>query len=227
MSDNAAKGQGTKAGANASLATRFHGLLLGVLVSITAVGFNRIPVGFVFPAHWGAHGMPDWTWPRDVALVTGPVFAAFILAAFAVLHWVIPKSRVEMIRHNAEPAMSAVLLLFCAVQLGLVLIGVGSDIDLIRIIAAGVAAATLVLGIVVSEAERHTYAGVRLPWQIESDRAWRLTHRVTGWLYIAGALALAALAWLQPDIGTLIFAFPIILASPLIAAAIFSIRRAR
>jgi uncharacterized membrane protein len=225
MSGNAANRQAPKSGVNTSLATRFHRLLLGVLVSITAVGFNRIPADFVFPAHWGAHGMPDWVWPRDMALVTGPAVAAVILAVFGSLHWVIRKTRIEMIRHNAEPAISAILLLFCAVQLGLVLTGIGSDIDLIRIVALLVAAAVLVLGLVISEAERHTYAGVRLPWQIESDKAWRLAHSVAGWLFVAGALALAALAWLQPDMGTLILAFPLVLTTPLIAAAILSALR--
>jgi uncharacterized membrane protein len=226
MSDNAANRRVSKTAINGSLATRFHGLLLGVLVAITAVGFNRIPADFVFPAHWGARGVPDWAWPRDVALVTGPVLAAMILAAFGSQHWVIRKTRIEMIRHNAEPAMSAILLLFCAVQFGLVLTGVGSDIDLIRIAALVLAVALLVLGLVVSEAERHTYAGVRLPWRIESDKAWRLAHRAAGWLFIAGAIALAALAWLQPDMGTLILAFPLVLTTPLLVAAILSIRRA-
>lgn len=197
-----------------SLVTRFHVLLLSVIVAITAIAIYKVPAGEGLAMHWDARGQSDWTWPRDIAFAVVPLAGLAITAIFAIGGALTPKSRLEMARHILEPALSGVLAVGVGVQFGLLMIGIGSDFDIIRLLAFALAALLLILGILLREAERNTYAGLRLPWAMPDDATWRRTHQLAGWAYIAGAVVLAVLAWLQPFPATLIIVFPFVLAVP-------------
>ena len=202
-----------------SLITRFHLLLLTVLLAITGVAVFRIPADFVFPAHWTA-SQADWLWPRNIALAVAPVVAAVLLTAFAVTGRLLTKNHLAKVRHILEPALSLLLAVTADVQLGLLLTGIGSDLDLIRISAFGLGALPIVLGIVFAEAERHTYAGLRLPWPIAGDRAWRIVHRMTGIAFGLAGAGLLAMAWFLPDSGPLLIALGVALLAPVLVAAL-------
>ena len=200
-----------------SLVSRFHLLLLTVTVAITGVGFFRIPADFAYPAHWsGSHA--DWLWSRDLALAVAPLLEILIIAAFFLLGRALTKNHFAKVQHILDPALTLLLVVVTAIQLGLLVIGIGSDIDLVRLTGAGLGIVLLVLGIVFFEAERNTYAGLRMPWPIASDRAWRLVHRITGIACGLAGVALLALAWFDLGLGISISAYGLVLALlPLIA----------
>lgn len=212
-------------GIGRSLVTRFHFLLFGVVLAITATGLFRIPQSSEIVALWGPHSEPLWVWPRNMALAVAPPVAALLIAGIALWSWRLSAYGREMVRHNLDPALAVLLSVVAAVQLGIVLAGTGSDIDFIRILAFILAPALLVFGIVFAEAERNTYAGLRLPWPIEDDALWRVTHRVTGWLFALGGVVLGAIAWVNPDMGNIILALPAVLLLPPAIAAAMSVGR--
>lgn len=202
-----------------SLVSRFHLLLLTVTVAITGVGFFRIPADFAYAAHWsGSHA--DWLWPRDIALPVAPLIEILLITGFVLLGRMLSKNHFAKVQHILDPALTLLLAMVTAIQLGLLVIGIGSDIDLVRLTGAVLGIVLVILGIVFFEAERNTYAGLRMPWPIASDRAWKLVHRVTG---IASGLAgatLLGLAWFDPGLGALLLAYLFVLALlPLIAGA--------
>lgn len=203
----------------ASLVTRFHLLLLAVTIAMTGVGFFRIPADFAYPAHWSG-SYADWLWPRDIALQVAPLVEVLILAAFFLLGRLLTKNHFAKVQHILDPALTLLLAVVTTIQLGLLVIGIGSDIDLVRLTGAGLGLALLILGIVFFEAERHTYAGLRMPWPIASDRAWKLVHRIAGLgCGLAGA-GLLALAWFDPGLGLLVTASAgVLILLPAIAGA--------
>ncbi|ODT75720.1 MAG: hypothetical protein ABS76_33220 [Pelagibacterium sp. SCN 64-44] len=208
-----------------SLVTRFHLLLFGVTLAIAGVALVHVPEGYAFAAHWQGSAA-DWLWPRDIALAMAPVLQLVLIAAFFLLGRALTKNHLAKTRHILEPALTLLLAVAAACQLGLLLIGIGSDFDLFRITAFGLAAVLAVLAVVIFEAERHSYAGLRMPWPIPSDRAWRLVHRASG---LAGGLAatgLAWLAWTDPGPGSLVLAMAASLAAlPLFAAMLTLLAR--
>ena len=189
-----------------SLVTRFHLLIFSVTLSITAVAILRVPADFLFPAHW--HGSSaDWLWPRDTALAVAPIVQAVLLLAFFVLGRALTRNHMAKVRHILDPALSLALAVPAAYQFGLLFMGIGSDLDLIRGLGFLFAAVLILLGLVLFHAERHSYGGLRMPWPIRSDRAWIIVHRVSG---IAAGLAgagLATLSWIDAGPGVLAVAF--------------------
>lgn len=210
-----------------SLVTRFHLLIFSVTLSITAVAVLRVPADFLFPAHW--HGSnADWLWPRDTALAVAPILQAIVMLAFFVLGRALTRNHMAKVRHILDPALSLTLAVPAAYQFGLLFMGIGSDLDLIRGVGFLFAAALILLGLVFSHAERHSYGGLRMPWPIPSDRAWLLVHRVSGVATILAGAAIATLSWLDAGPGILALAFALSLVGlPLFASLVsLALRRA-
>lgn len=209
-----------------SLVTRFHLLIFSVTVSITAVAFLRIPVDFAFPAHWHGSGA-DWLWPRNLTLAAAPLIQAALMAAFFLLGRVLTRNHLLKTRHIFDPALSFLLAVPAACQLGLLFAGIGSDLDLIRGLGCLLALALAFIGLVLLHAERNSYGGLRMPWPIGSDRAWWLIHRLSGLVTMLAGAGLAALAWFDPGTGILVLAFAAsLIGLPLVAGLItFVLRR--
>lgn len=207
------------------LVTRFHLLLLGVTLAIAGVTLAHVPSGFAFPAHWQGSSA-DWLWPRNLALAVAPAVELVLLAAFHFLGRVLTRNHLAKTRHILDPALTLVLAVATCCQLGLLLIGIGSDFDLFRITAGSLATILLVVAVVIFEAERHAYAGLRMPWPIASDRAWTIVHRTSGIAIGLAALALVYLAWIDPGPGIIVLAITASLVGlPLIAAGVTLLAR--
>lgn len=203
-----------------SLVTRFHLLIFSVTLSITVVGLFRIPEGFAFPAHWQGSGA-DWVWPRDLGLSVAPAIQALLLLAFFVLGRLLTSNHMAKVRHILDPALSLLLAVPAVCQLGLLFIGIGSDLDLFRGTAIALAATLALLGIVLFHAERHSYAGLRMPWPVRSDRAWLLVHRLSGLACGLAAIVIGVLAWFDAGPGILAVAFALsLLTLPLFAGLV-------
>jgi len=189
-----------------SLVTRFHLLIFSVTLSITAVCLFRIPESFAFPAHWRGSGA-DWLWPRDAALAVAPIIQALLMGLFFLLGRLLTNNHMAKVRHILDPALSLLLAVPAACQLALLFIGIGSDLDLFRGTAIALAATLALLGLVLFHAERHSYAGLRMPWPIRSDRAWLLVHRLSGLACVAVAAGIAVLSWFDAGPGILALSF--------------------
>ncbi|WDR03042.1 SdpI family protein [Devosia algicola] len=203
-----------------NLISRFHLLLLAVLLAITGVILMRVPDDFSYAAHWGAHSQPDWLWPRNLALSGAPIAAFLIMLVFIGLGLGLTKNRLLLTRHILDPALTVLLTVIDAVQMGFLLIGIGSDLDLIKLTAYGLGALLVVVGVVMAEAERNSYAGLRLPWPIRGDRTWRIVHRTTGIAFGMAGAGLLAAAWLNADLSLLLLALILAVTCPVAVAAL-------
>ena len=200
------------------LVTRFHLLLLTVTLAISGVGAFRIPADFVYFAHWSG-STADWLWPREVIFVA-PVVQLLFMALFFLLGRLLTKNQFAKSQHILDPALTVLMSVVTAVQLGLLLAGIGSDLDFVRVTAFALAALLLLLGVVLFEAERHTYAGLRMPWPVRSDLAWRVVHRATGLSYGLAGIGVLALAWLDAGLGILVLSFAAAIFTPAIIAGL-------
>lgn len=203
-----------------SLVTRFHLLIFGVTIAIAGVALARVPADYAFAAHW--RGMAaDWLWPRDPALAVAPLLQLAGMAAFFWLGRALGPERLARRRHILEPALTVLLAVAAGCQMGLLLLGIGSDFDLFRLTGFGLAAVLLATGAVLFEAERDAYGGLRLPWSIAGDRRWRAVHRVAGAIFALNGLVLGWFAWSDPGPGPLALAMAAsLLVPPLLAGLV-------
>ncbi|WP_457586243.1 SdpI family protein [Ensifer canadensis] len=167
--------------------------LAAALVATTLAGHLMIPPGTELPIHWGFDGNPDRFWPRDRALLMTPIGAAVVLTLMAFADRFAPGSQAG--RHVVAAASTGTLALFLAIQSVIVLIGLGFDVSMARVIAFAMGLLSVVIGNVMPKSQANGIAGLRLPWTLADPANWAATHRLTGRLMLisGSVLMLAAL----------------------------------
>ncbi|WP_077961439.1 SdpI family protein [Ensifer adhaerens] len=166
----------------------------GILLSATLVGYLAIPAEASLPIHWGVDGTADAFWPRDRALALAPVAVAVLAALSLAVARFAPQAELQAGRHIAQVTLPGILALFAAIQAVIVLIGLGIDLPMTRVIAFSLGLLSIVVGNVLPKSQPNGLAGIRLPWTLSDAANWRATHRLAGLLMVCAGITLALLA---------------------------------
>lgn len=202
-------------------------LLVAMLVMATTVGLMAIPAEAELPIHWGVDGNPDRFWPRDWALSITPLVVAAIFAVGLTVELFGSSDQLAAGRHVSHTVILAVTALFVAVQTAIVLIGLGTDVPMTRVLALGLGLLSVVLGNVLPKSQPNAFAGIRLPWTLASPANWAATQRLTGFLMIVAGIGLVLFALTTPNTTGLAIATLAAIILPALAGGIFSYRMAR
>lgn len=169
-------------------------LVAAALLLAMAVGFLVVPPDAILPVHWGLSGQPDGFAPRNVALVMPVGIAAVILALYLFMARFGARAQVERGRHLLRGLLPALLGLFLVIEIGIVLIGAGAEVDMVRILVLGFGVLLLVMGNMLPKTQPNHFAGLRLPWMMNDPAAWQAGHRLAGSTSVAAGLLLMLLA---------------------------------
>ncbi len=156
---------------------RFLMVLVGV---VTLAGFALVPLGQDLPIHWGLSGQPDSFAPAPVALA----FPAAMMVIVITILFALRRAQLQKDFENGRFAIDAAIGSIAAIALVLatvtILIGLGTTIDMPRVVSLLVTGVFVVIGNVLPKTKPNWVAGVRLPWTLRDADNWRLTHRWTG-----------------------------------------------
>lgn len=202
-------------------------LLLAMLGLATAAGLWAIPAGTELPVHWGLDGNPDRFWPRDWALSIAPVAVLAMIAVGFAVEGLGSKQQIARGRHLSRTVVLGLVALFAAVQTTIVLIGLGADVPMTRVLALGLGLLSVVIGNVLPKSQPNRFAGIRLPWTLASPVNWTSTHRLTGLLMMVTGVALVLLALGTSNATTLALATIAAMLLPAAVGSITSYRMAR
>jgi uncharacterized membrane protein len=172
-------------------------LALSVSAIISALMYVRLPERVV--SHWGADGTPNG-WSSRFAFVVGihilGLFVALVLAY---------APRVDPRRNNFAFHAGSYWLIANAV-LGLVAgatvlaIGINAGWNVhIGWLGYGLGLLFVLMGNVFTRIRPNWIFGVRTPWTLSSDRAWREAHRVAGYGFVLVGVAVLIITALRPD----------------------------
>lgn len=210
-----------------SIVGRFHLFLLVVLLVVTGAAYVKIPDATGLPVHWALDGKPDEIWPKDRALLVLPILGIVFIAVFYLIGRFAKVEQLDPGRRVLELILTGILGLFCAIQFSFILMGLGADLDLLQIVLFLVALALVVIGFMLTQAERHSISPVRLPWTHQSPAAWRASHVVMGVLLALGGVGLGLAAYFQPNPRDMLAALAAALVVPVAVGGLFSLVRGR
>ena len=77
----------------------------------------------------------------------------------------------------------------------------------------------IILGNYMGKLRKNFFIGIRTPWTLASDEVWVRTHRLGGWLFVAGGLAIVITGVLAPSAYMPIIMIGIIAVSALVPVA--------
>jgi uncharacterized membrane protein len=212
---------------NRPLINTFNRVLLSILIVVTALGFVLVPLDTSLPIHWNIEGRADRFAPAPLALLLPALMAAVVLGLYLVLgrgRW---RRQFDAGRHVIDVTTSFILalaILLCAITIA---IGLGTAVDVPRLIVLAMGVMLLVVGNYLPKTQPNFVAGIRLPWTLRDARNWQVTHRWTGRLMMLGGV-LVLLAGLVVSTPAMLFA--VLMAAiigPVLAAIIISYSMAR
>jgi len=166
-------------------------VLLAAMFALGAVTWPDAPDRI--PVHWNISGEVDRYGSRFEGLVMVPLIGLLVYALMLFL------PRFDPGRANYERFAGVYYFLRVSVLAVMALIyGVihlwirGAEIDMGKFVGITVGALFFVIGNLFGKIRPNWFVGMRTPWTLSSKRAWTQTHRLAGWVFIAGGLAIMA-----------------------------------
>lgn len=154
-------------------------IVSGVLDIVTA---PDLPDQLV--THWSAAGEPNGTMAKTTALAFIPILSTVLLVLFAGL------PRIGPLRENIEsfrPVYDWFVVVFTAFMAtlhgGILAFNLGYEFDFTLFVLAAVALLFYYAGILLSQAKRNWFIGIRTPWTLSSDEVWDRTNHLGSRLF--------------------------------------------
>jgi len=163
-----------------------------VLVSfiLSAAFYPQMPERVA--SHWNAQGQVDGTMSRFWGLFLMPL----ILVGLALLFIAIPridpqKANIEQFRKYYDGFIVLILLFMLAIHCQVILWNIGIRISPTITLPIGLGLLYFYAGILLENAKRNWFIGIRTPWTLSNETVWEKTHKIGGKLFkLAGVIAL-------------------------------------
>jgi uncharacterized membrane protein len=170
----------------------------GLLANLAAAIFgfamvSRLPERVA--SHWGLHGeVNGWT-SRTVLVLLTPTLALVMAVVLSIAPRLDPKRRNFPLHAGAYWVVTNAILGFLAgVHVIIVGYNLGWPVNIGTVTGIGVGVLFMLLGNLLSRVRPNWIFGIRTPWTLSSDRAWRETHRVGGYGFVLVGLIVLLMA---------------------------------
>jgi uncharacterized membrane protein len=197
---------------------RAHLVSLGlVLVSLATALALYAQLPDPVPTHWNLRGQPDGFMAKPLGAVLVPLIQLGVLALLAVLPLLSPRrfSIAPFVRVYAR--IEIAILLFLTLVNGVALTEAAGRpvVSLPRFLFGATGVLLMVLGNYLGKVTPNFFVGVRTPWTLASPEVWSRTHRLAGWLFVAGGLALLADGLIGPSLPLIFTVLSVVIVVPI------------
>ncbi|WP_440991986.1 SdpI family protein [Haloarchaeobius baliensis] len=147
--------------------------------------------------NWGPGGEPNGTMGQTAALALVPGLGAVLLGLFALVPRIDPlRENIASFRRYYDWFVVVFAAYLAVLHTGIVAFNLGYAFDMTLFVLAGVAGLFYYLSILLENAERNWFVGIRTPWTMSSDEVWRRTHALGARLFkLTAVLAVVGLAF--------------------------------
>ncbi len=192
------------------------GLIL-IAVALSLAVYNRLPDRMA--SHWGINDEVNGTISRFWGAFLMPLMALAMLGLFLLVPLIDPlKANIATFRPLFNGFITALMAFLFYLHVLTILWNLGfQGFHMSTALLPGLGLIFIFAGLMMRQAKRNFFIGIRTPWTLSSDRVWAQTHRVGSVLFIVcGVLALFGA--LFP--GAIAFALVLV---PILAATTFLI----
>lgn len=194
------------------------GLLFVILSFLVAFWlYPRLP--YHVPVHWNINGRVNGTMAKPWGVFFTPLVMLALWVVFLALPAISPKGfRMDNFRSVYDVVRLAVLGFLFLITSVTLLAGAGYPLPIPLIVSTLLGVFLIVLGNFLPKIRKNFFVGVRTPWTLANDEVWLKTHRLAGWVFVFGGLAIVVeglaggseIAWLLPATLILIVLVPIL-----------------
>jgi immunity protein, SdpI family len=188
--------------------------LLAVPAIYLAFVWNQMP--HTVPIHYNLKGEPDRYGDKSELLVLLAIILAVNTGVYLLLvniHRIDPKRKynkenLSRMRRLAFGVCAFISVITCLIIYSSFHAPMKFDS---RLIVIGTGLLFTIIGNYMYTIKPNYFAGIRVPWTLENENNWRLTHKLGGKLWFAGGLVMAIAALLLPATTLLTFMLVLII----------------
>ncbi len=165
--------------------------------------YERLPERV--PIHWNVRGEVDGWSGRLFAVLFAPVLCVVLWLLFvALLQWAERRPGTTAVSRAVWLVANLTFVFLGAVQVLVLCNALGWEVDVPRLLLAGVGLIVAAAGAVVTNIPQNPIAGIRTPWTLRDAEVWQQTHRAAHPVLIAAGLISAAGGLLLPAVAAFV-----------------------
>lgn len=152
------------------------------------------------PTHWNVAGEIDQYSPKLFATLMFPSIATGMYLLFLLIPWLEPR-RLNLEKFaNIYHLFKDLLVVFMAYMFAITSWAtLNPQVKISTTIPLAIGALFIILGKYLPQVKSNWFIGIRTPWTLSSDRVWKKTHQVGGWIFgIMGIVMIASTFWPAP-----------------------------
>lgn len=164
---------------------------LAVVASLVfgLVVYDRLPDSMAI--HWGINLEPDGYASRLVGVIVLPLIGMLVAALPIFVPLLDPRRDAHEVHARTLLLLAnGAGLLLASIQVMILGVALGWNIDVSRVLPIGVGLTLLVVGNLSPRLRRNWFLGIRTPWTLSDDEVWRRTQRVGGTVMTVAGLVI-------------------------------------
>ena len=160
-------------------------VLILIAVAFGAAVYNQLPERVA--SHWDANDQVNGTMSRFWGVFLMPLIALGMLALFLVVPSIDPmKANIATFRPIFNAFIVAIIVLLLYLHVLTIVWNLGyHSFHMSTLLLPALGLIFILTGLLLRQAKRNFFIGIRTPWTLSSDRVWDQTHRVGAVLFIA------------------------------------------
>ena len=161
-------------------------------------------------SHWNAKGEVDDYMTKFWGIFLMPFMMIFMLLLFLFIHRIDPlKKNIEKFRKYFDGFILVFLFFFLYIYLLTLFYNLGYQFNMGQFVVPAMGILFYYCGVLIKNAKRNWFIGIRTPWTLSSDRVWDKTHAIGGKFFKAVGI-IAFMGILFPDYMIWILLVPLI-----------------
>jgi uncharacterized membrane protein len=189
-------------------------IIFGIIILSFAISIYYYPqMPEKVASHWNAEGQVNGYMSKFWGLFLMPVISMGLLLLFILIPRIDPlKSNIQEFRKYYDGFIVLIMVFLFYLHLLTIFWNLGYTFNMITFLSPAFAILFYYSGILIENAKRNWFIGIRTPWTLSSDKVWDKTHKIGGKLFkIAGILALFAIFF--ESYAILVIIVPVIMVS--------------
>jgi len=167
-------------------------IVLGVILLSFIIGIYFYPqMPEKIASHWNAHGQVDGYMSKFWGLFLMPLLSMMLFLLFIAIPKIDPlKHNIEKFREYYDGFVVLIIVYLFYVYLLTIFWNIGIRFNMVQPLAPAMGILFYYIGILIENAKRNWFIGIRTPWTLSSEKVWEKTHKIGGKLFkIAGIIA--------------------------------------
>lgn len=171
-------------------------LILAAPIVLIAIYWNSIPD--TIPTHWNFSGKVNGYSSKAFGVLLLPILNIGIALLLNFLPRLDPKKQIGFSMKPIKALRLAVTAFISILAIVMLAVALGKPVDMALTPGILLPLLFLVIGNYMPQTRPNYFVGVRTPWTLEDPENWRLTHALTGKLWVAASILVLLLELVSP-----------------------------